>query len=134
MAFSPEGGPGARKGNEGKNRPGHAISPGIPRQGPTGAATALQPSRPAARVPAWRQSNGPCPQLRLQIPGQLAGPVYRHRENWSRHLPCLPAGAVESRPALSRQPAEEIGGDKGPACKWIVITLCRLPGHNHCLF
>ncbi len=105
----------ARKGDEGKNRPGHAISPGTPRQSPTGAATALQPSCPATRVPAWRQSNGPCPQLRLQVSGQLAGPVYRHRENWSRHLPCPPAGAAESRLALPRQPAEEVGGDKGPA-------------------
>ncbi len=28
---------------------------------------------------------GPCPQLSLQIPGQLAGSVYRHGEDQSRH-------------------------------------------------
>ncbi len=87
--------------DEGTNRPGHAISPGAPHHSSAGAAATLQPSRPASRVPAWRLGNGPCPQLSPQIPGQVAGPVYRHGEDWSCHLSCPPAGMAESRPAIS---------------------------------
>ncbi len=69
--------------DERTNRPGHAISPVAPHQGSAGAAVALQPNHPTSRVTAWRPSDGPCPQLSLQIPGQLAESVYHHGEDRS---------------------------------------------------
>ncbi len=47
-------------------------------------------------------------------------PVRSWSAGWARkpspHLPGPPAGMAEGRPAISHQPAEEMGGDKGPAC------------------
>ncbi len=72
--------------DERTNRPGHAISPGAPHQGSacgSSSVTTEPPNLESSRPGDWMR--GPCPQLSLQIPGQLAGSVYRHGEDQSRH-------------------------------------------------
>ncbi len=110
-AGSPSLGGLAREADEGKDRPGHAVSPGTLVQSAAGSTAPLQPGSPATGVPGRRQSHGPSPQCCLQIPGHLAGALHDPGEDWAGYVPCAPARTEKSRAALPHKPSEEVGWD-----------------------
>ncbi len=102
----------AREGDEEEDRPCHATHPGTSGRCPRSATSSLRPGGPTTGVSTRGLCLGSRSHSRLQIPGQVAGPLHHHWESGARNLSSTPTRTEKRDSAIPHQPVETLGGDE----------------------